>query len=82
MLSARDRSRILDEIQAKLVHQPTVSTRNRKALRESALADWELRVGQYRVLYKVDESTGEVVIVAVGRKDRNRLFIEGKEQTL
>jgi hypothetical protein len=29
-------------------------TRNRKPLRDNPLADWELRVGRFRVFYEVD----------------------------
>jgi mRNA-degrading endonuclease RelE of RelBE toxin-antitoxin system len=78
-LAARDRAILLDAIEEQLTYEPTVATRNRKPLRSSALADWELRVGQYRVFYTVKEERVLVLIIAIGVKEHNRLFIEGKE---
>jgi len=78
-LPARDRAILLDAIEQHLGHQPTVATRNRKPLRSSALAGWELRVGEYRVFYTVKEEEVLVLIIAIGVKDHNTLFIEGKE---
>jgi len=40
---------------------------------------WELRVGDYQVFYDVSPDSGTVIIVAVGRKDHNRLWIGGEE---
>ena len=50
-------------------------------LRPNPLASWELRVGELRVYYQVvaDE---RVMIVAVGRKDRNKVMIAGQEVEL
>jgi mRNA-degrading endonuclease RelE of RelBE toxin-antitoxin system len=78
-LTARDRNIILDTIEQQLVHEPTVPTRHRKLLRENPLADWELRVGEYRVFYSVDQSQAVVMIFAIGVKSHNVLLIEGKE---
>jgi len=44
-----------------------------------ALADWELRAGQYRVFYTVKEDQVLVIIIAIGVKEHNTLFIEGKK---
>jgi len=72
MLRRFDRSRILDAIDASLVHQPDVPTRHRKILQlESPWGDlplWELRVGDYRVLYDLEGST--VTVRAVRHKGR------------
>ena len=43
------------------------------------LADSELRVGDFRVLYEVDAASRLVRIVGVGVKVRNRLMIGGEE---
>lgn len=40
---------LLDEIVQQLGREPDVPTRNRKLLRTNPLADWELRVGAFRV---------------------------------
>lgn len=77
-----DRNRILDAIKAHLTHGPNDETRNRKLLRENPLADWELRVGRFRVFYEVDPSRRIVRVVAVGVKRGNRLIIGGEEVTL
>lgn len=74
-----DRNRILDAIKEQLRHNPTVETRNRKILRDNPLSDWELRVDPFRVFYEADEQTRTVRVVAVGVKDRTRLFIDGEE---
>jgi mRNA-degrading endonuclease RelE of RelBE toxin-antitoxin system len=46
------------------------------------LADWELRIGRYRVFYDVDVANRVVRILAVGVKERNRLLIGGQEVLL
>jgi mRNA-degrading endonuclease RelE of RelBE toxin-antitoxin system len=48
-------------------------------LRENPLADWELRVGEYRVFYDIDDDPGIVMILAIGVKSHNALRIEGEE---
>jgi len=69
-----DRRCVVDAIRDQLTHQPTVATRNRKRL-ESGVPEfehtppiWELRVGEYRVFYDVDESGQVVYVRAVRRK--------------
>ena len=81
-LPAHDAGVLLDEIAQQLTHQPNVATRHRKLLRPTPLATWELRVGDYRVFYNVAEDPAVVVVIAVGRKEHNKLFIDGKEYTL
>jgi mRNA-degrading endonuclease RelE of RelBE toxin-antitoxin system len=78
-LSARDRAIILDAVERQLEFQPTVKTRNRKPLRSPTIAAWELRVGDFRVFYDVEEKVKSVHIVAVGEKRHNTLYIEGEE---
>ncbi len=78
-LDARDRNIMFEAISQQLIHQPDVPTRHRKLLRENPLADWELRVGEYRVFYDVDNDLAVVTILAIGVKSHNTLWIEGKE---
>jgi hypothetical protein len=71
-------------INEQLTYTPTEVTRNRKPLDQPAPfeATWELRCGpenRFRVFYQVDSSSGEARILAIGPKERNRLFI-GKEE--
>jgi len=61
--SARDRKVVIAAIEEQLKHDPTKRTKNRKPLRENPLADWELRVQKYRVLYNVDAEIVTVLIV-------------------
>ncbi len=69
-----DRSRLLDSIEEQLTHQPTAEARNKKILVgltppwDHEPPVWELRVGQYRVFYDVDETERRVAVRAVRRK--------------
>lgn len=82
LLDARDRTALYDEIEQHLSNEPESQTLKRKLLRPNPLARWELRVGDYRVFYEVETDRQAVVILAVGIKEHNRLFIEGEEVSL
>jgi len=70
----------LDTVDEQLVHQPKVETRNRKPMRPNPLAPWELRIGDLRVYYDVEEDPTPVVYIrAIGIKERNRVRIGKKE---
>jgi len=78
-LTARQRAAVLDGVDEQLVHEPMIETRNRKPMRPNPLAPRELRIGNLRVYYDVEEEPEPVVhIRAVGIKERNRVRI-GKE---
>lgn len=86
-IEAKYDSLIRQKIEEQLAYEPDVATRNRKPVRQPAAfqAEWELRFGPHnriRVFYQVDGTIREVRIVAIGVKDRNRLFIGGEEVTL
>lgn len=82
-LTARQRSALLDRVEAALAHEPLKETRNRKPLRENAVAPWELRIGELRVFYRVmEEPERTVCIVAIGVKIGNRVMIAGEEAEL
>jgi mRNA-degrading endonuclease RelE of RelBE toxin-antitoxin system len=77
-IRAYDRCRIVDEIHVQLEHQPIVETRNRKRL-DALTPDfehqppvWELRVGDYRVFYDVDESTSTVYVRTIRHKEQGQ----------
>ena len=79
-LTADQKAQVLDAVGKQLVHQPTVATRNRKKLRPNKLAAWELRVGTLRVYYDVrEEPPPAVLILAIGVKRGNRVFIQNRE---
>jgi hypothetical protein len=83
-IETRYHSLIQAEIEGQLLFEPAVETRNRKPLKRpiSFGADWELRFGpdnRFRLFYQVKEDSREVRVLAVGVKERNRLFIGGEE---
>jgi mRNA-degrading endonuclease RelE of RelBE toxin-antitoxin system len=76
-LPAREQRIIEAAVQARLANQPTTASKAVKRLRPNPLADFELRVGNLRVLYNV---TGdEVVLLVIGRKVGNKLIVNGEE---
>jgi mRNA-degrading endonuclease RelE of RelBE toxin-antitoxin system len=47
------------------------------------IASWELRVGDLRVYYEVDDEPEPIVFInAIGIKRRNRVWIGGEEVEL
>jgi hypothetical protein len=83
-IEAKYLSVIQTTIESQLLHEPDVETRNRKPLKRPVAfgADWELRLGpdnRFRVFYQVNLERREVRVLAVGVKDRNRLYFGGKE---
>ena len=73
-LRAVDRKRIFDRIEQQLSRAPTKPTRNRKMLIglvppwEHEGSTWELRVGEYRVFYEVEEDNKIVTVRAIRHK--------------
>ena len=67
--------------------EPETATRNRKPLERPIElgARWELRLGpdnRFRVFYRVDAEERQVRVLAIGVKERNRLFFGGEEVKL
>lgn len=91
-LTANERALLLEAIEQQLAHKPRVETRNRKLLRPNPVAPWELRVGELRVFYEVEENdqtqserpevSGTVFVLAVGKKEGTVLRIAGKRVNL
>jgi mRNA-degrading endonuclease RelE of RelBE toxin-antitoxin system len=77
-----DQQLIIAGIESQLPHQATQPTRNRKQLRPNLLAEWELRIGDFRVFYDVDAERAVVKIEAVGYKEGSKLFVHGEEYEL
>ncbi len=83
---------IKNSILEQLLFQPNIETKNRKPLDPTIQeASWELRSGEqnrYRVLYRftLEENSAEteilgiVLIIAIGEKKGNKLWIGGEEQ--
>jgi mRNA-degrading endonuclease RelE of RelBE toxin-antitoxin system len=83
-IESRHHSVIRTTIEAQLFFEPDTETRNRKPLKRPVVseAEWELRLGsgnRFRVFYDVDREHRHVRILAIGVKERNRLFIGGEE---
>ena len=77
-----EQSIILDGIDASLQYEPTRTTRNRKPMRTNPIAGWELRLGNFRVLYNVGETVSIVEIQRIGEKRGNQFFFRGKGENL
>ena len=83
-IEAKYHSIIQAAIETQLLHEPNVETRNRKPLTRPIAfgSDWELRLGpgnRFRVFYQVNTEARDVRVLAIGVKDRNRLYIGGEE---
>lgn len=71
---------VLDQVEEQLALEPGVPTRKRKVLRPNPIAPWELRLGDVRVFYAIEEQPEpKVTVAAVGIKRHNKLWI-GKER--
>ena len=82
LLRKYDQNIVVSEIEAQLQYDANRETRNRKRLRPNQLAEWEMRVGLFRVFYDVDSAQTVVRIVGVGEKRGSKLFIHGEEYQL
>ena len=73
-LRAFDERRVVDAIEQQLAHQPSQVTRNKKVLEgvepawEHEPPIWELRVGEFRVYYDVNEAQRQVTVRAIRHK--------------
>lgn len=79
-LKKNEQTEILDSIEEQLRFEPATETRNRKRMRLDPVAEWELRIGRFRVLYNVEEEVKIVSIEAVGIKIGSNLVFRGKKR--
>ena len=77
-----EQNEIRDGIYENLEHEPTVETRNRKRLRPNTTAEWELRIGKFRVFSDVEEAVRIVAVEAIAEKKGAALFFQGEEDEL
>jgi|SRR5918999_1948600 mRNA-degrading endonuclease RelE of RelBE toxin-antitoxin system len=80
-------SLIRQALEEQLLFEPDIESRNRKPLRQPTVleAQWELRCGpdnRFRVFYEIDQESRNVYILAIGVKERDRLYIGGVEVEL
>jgi len=77
-LRAFERAALAREIREQLTWEPTTPTRRRKLLEgvkvpfEAKPPVWELRAGEVRVFYDVNEEEKKVVVRAIRRKPPHR----------
>lgn len=79
-LKKNEQTEILDSTEEQLRFEPATETRNRKRMRLDPVAEWELRIGRFRVLYNVEEEVKIVSIEAVGIKIGSNLVFRGKKR--
>ncbi len=77
-----DHQIIVAAIEEQLSYQADQETRNRKRLRPNPLAEWEMRVGDFRVFYDIVAENIIVKIKAIAYKEGGKLFVHGKEYEL
>ena len=81
-LRAYERAQILDTVEEQLTYTPTQETRNRKPLFglippwEHVEPVWELRIGEYRIFYDVDEAVSVVTVRAIRHKPPHKTMEE------
>jgi mRNA-degrading endonuclease RelE of RelBE toxin-antitoxin system len=83
-IEAKYYSLIRESLETQLQFQPDVETRNRKPLKRTVVfgAKWETRFGpdnRFRAFYRIDHGNEQVILLAIGEKTGNRLFIGGEE---
>lgn len=83
-IDAKYHTLIRQRIESQLAFDPDHATRNRKPLKPPSVfgATWELRCGpqnRFRVLYDIDADNHIVHVLAIGVKERDRLFVGGEE---
>jgi mRNA-degrading endonuclease RelE of RelBE toxin-antitoxin system len=83
-IETRHYSLIRESLEVQLRFEPDVETRNRKPLKRPIVfgTKWEIRFGpdnRFRVFYRVDYDSQQVVILAIGEKIGHRLFVGGEE---
>jgi mRNA-degrading endonuclease RelE of RelBE toxin-antitoxin system len=84
VIERKDHRLIRETIDEQLRYLPDQVARNRKPLEQPAPfgATWELRFrphNRFCVFYEVDREEQVVGVLAIGIKERNRLFIGGEE---
>lgn len=78
-LAVRQQRIVHDAVNEQLTYQPAVETTNRKRRKQpNLLADWELKIGNLRVYYNVEEANAIVLVRAIGTKKGNLVKI-GKQ---
>ncbi|MFB2978047.1 type II toxin-antitoxin system RelE/ParE family toxin [Microseira sp. BLCC-F43] len=70
---------IIDGIQTQLIYEPAVETNNRFRRNPPDIAEWELRIGVFRVFYNVDQIVQIVSVEKIGEEPNNTVFFRGQK---
>lgn len=77
-LSVRDETTVRALARQLLTEQPDAESSRRRRMDPNPLAaTWELRLGELRAYYDIDEASRTVWIVRVGHKRRERVVVRG-----
>jgi mRNA-degrading endonuclease RelE of RelBE toxin-antitoxin system len=77
-LRKREQQTVRPALPQYLAHEPGARSTKRRPLDPNPFgAPWELRLGDLRVLYAIDEPAQVVRVLRVGRKEGNRLYLRG-----
>ncbi|HEV8637528.1 MAG TPA: addiction module toxin RelE [Chloroflexota bacterium] len=77
-LRKQEQARLYESVPRYLTHEPAAPSNARQPLDPNPFeAPWELRLGELRVLYAIDEPAQTVEVLRAGRKQGNRLFLRG-----
>jgi mRNA-degrading endonuclease RelE of RelBE toxin-antitoxin system len=75
-LRKTDQVKVLDKIEAHLIHQPTLQSKSRiKSLRPGTFPPFRLRVDKFRVYYDVNESEQLVIVYGVVPKTQSTAWL-------
>jgi len=75
ILTTRQQVAVLDTVEKQLQYQPSVETRNRKPMRPNPVAPWELRTGNLRVYYDIEDDPEHVVYIE-RLESKRRIMLE------
>ena len=73
VFSKADRQGIVNETEVQVAHD------HRKRLRPNDVAEWELRINDYRVFYDVDSENQLIEVRTVAYKEGNTLYVRGRK---
>ena len=77
-LRKNEQQRVRALVPSHLAHEPAAPSHARKPLDPNPYgAGWELRLGNLRVLYAIDDPAQSIRVLRVGWKDGNRLYLRG-----
>jgi mRNA interferase RelE/StbE len=76
-LNRDDQNKILKAIQKKLSRKPDVFG---KALRDKLKGYFRIRVGHFRVIYRIHEKKVEVFVLNIGMRRNSEVYIEAAKR--